>query len=76
LRALRAKKNKLSKQFWTFLAAINLMALIYPFSLLRRAESSDETLIAAVALMVVPFLLMVADAITVVIAEVIVCSES
>ena len=74
--ASRAKTNKLSKQFWAVLAMINVMALIYPWGLLRHAESSDETLIAALALMVIPFLLLVADVITVVIAEVIVCSES
>ncbi len=75
MKALRVKKNKPSKQFWTALAAINLLALIYPLNLLHHAESSDERLLAALALLIVPFLLMVADAISIVIAEVVVSTR-
>ena len=76
MKPLKVKNNKPLKQFWTVLATINVLALIYPVQLLHRAESGDERLLASLALMVVPFLLMVADAISVVIAEVIVSTRN
>ena len=65
------KRNKPSTQFWTVLSTVNLVALIYPINLLHRAESADENLFAAFALVGSLFLLMVVDAVSIVVRDVI-----
>jgi len=64
-------KNKPTTQFWRVLAIGNILAMIYPVSLLLRADGSDDNLFAIVALIGSVFLLMVVDAISVVVADVI-----
>ena len=65
------KKNKPSTNFWGVLAATNILALMYPINLLHRADGADETLFAAFALMGCLFALMVIDAVSIVVADVI-----
>ena len=63
------KKNKPTTQFWTVLAAVNLLGVIYPIHLLRRAESVDENLLATGVLVGSLFLFVVIDAVSIVVAE-------
>ena len=65
------KRNKPNTQFWRVLATINVLALIYPIDLVHRAETADENLFAAFALIGVVFLLLTVDAISMVAREVI-----
>lgn len=62
------KTDKSKTQLWTVLAIGNILAIIYPIRLLLRADSPDEHLFAAVALVGSLFLLAVADAVSVVVA--------
>jgi hypothetical protein len=62
------KTNKPTKEFWTVLTMVNVLALIYPIYLMHGAESADETLFAAVALIGIVFLLMTVDAVSIVVA--------
>ncbi len=62
------KKNKPSVQFWSALAAANLLALSYPIKLLISAQSIDENLFVGLAFMGFLFLLVVADSVSIVIA--------
>lgn len=62
------KRNKLNTHFWGVLAAANLLALIYPINLMHCAESADETLFAAFALIGIAFLLITVDAVSIVVA--------
>ena len=64
------KRNKSNAHFWRVLAAVNVLALIYPINLLHGAESADETLFAALALIGVLFLLISVDAVSIVVAGV------
>lgn len=66
------KNDNPSRQFWTVLASVNVLAMIYPINLLHHAETADDSLFAAFALIGFVFLLMVLDAVSVVIAEVVV----
>jgi hypothetical protein len=61
------KKNK----FWLILAGVNALVLIYPFTLLHRAESIDENLFATFMLIGCLFLLTVVDALSIVVADVV-----
>jgi len=63
--------KKLSTQFWTVLGVVNVVALMYAVTLARRADGGGEGLFSAVALMGFMFLLFVADAVTIVVADVI-----
>jgi hypothetical protein len=65
------KRNKPNTQFWKVLATVNVLALIYPINLLHRAETADENLFAALALIGVVFLLLTVDAVSMVAREVI-----
>lgn len=65
------KRNKSNTYFWRVLAAVNVLALIYPINLMHGAESADETLFAAFALIGVVFLLITVDAVSMVAREVI-----
>jgi len=48
---------------------VNIVTLVYPINLLRRANSVDENLFAAFALIGLVFLLMVVDAVSILVAE-------
>jgi hypothetical protein len=63
------KRNKSNSQFWPVLTFVNIVALVYPINLLLRANSVDENLFAAFALIGLVFLLMVVDAVSVLVAE-------
>jgi hypothetical protein len=65
------KRNKPSREFWTVLAGVNALLLIYPFNLLHRAQSTDENLFATFMLIGCLFLLTVVDAISIVVADVV-----
>jgi hypothetical protein len=65
------KRNKSTREFWTVLAAVNALALIYPFNLLHRAGSVDETLFATFMLIGCLLLLTVVDAVSIVVADVV-----
>lgn len=64
------KGRKSNAQFWRVFAAVNVLALIYPINLMHGAESADETLFAALALIGVLFLLISVDAVSIVVAGV------
>jgi len=63
------KRNKSNSKFWPVLATVNIVTLVYPINLLRRANSVDENLFAAFALIGLVFLLMVVDAVSILVAE-------
>ncbi len=63
------KRNKPTAQFWIVLGAVNVAALAYPINLLHRAETNDEDLFAAFAVIGVVFLLMLIDAVSIVVAD-------
>jgi len=65
------KKDKPSTNFWGMLATVNVLALMYPIMLLHRADSADETLFAVFALIGSLFVLMVIDAVSILVADVI-----
>jgi hypothetical protein len=61
--------NKPTKQFWTLLTMVNLLALIYPIHLELRANSVEENLFATFVFLGFLFLLVVVDAASIVVAE-------
>ncbi|MGA7400230.1 MAG: hypothetical protein WCC99_10805 [Candidatus Sulfotelmatobacter sp.] len=63
------KGNKPSIEFWTVLAVVSVLLLIYPVNLLLRANSDDENLLAIGILVGFLFLLVVVDAVSIVAAE-------
>ena len=63
------KKKKPTAEFWTVLAMLNVLALMYPIKLLVRADSLDENLFATCVLVGSLFLLVVVDAISIVVAD-------
>ncbi len=65
------KRKKLTTEFWATLAMVNIIVLIYPFRLLHRAESADESLIATFMLIGCFFLLAVVDAVSIVVADIV-----
>ena len=65
------KRNKSSTNFWPILAAVNVLALTYPINRLFRAEGADEKLVATVVLIGSLFLLLLGDAVSIVVAEVV-----
>ena len=64
-------RNKSTREFWTVLAVVNALVLMYPFNLLHRAESNDENLFATFMLIGCVFLLAVGDAVSIVVADVV-----
>ena len=62
------KRKQRTTEFWTALALVNVLALIYPFNLLLRANSVDESLFATLVLIVSAFLLVAVDAVSIVMA--------
>lgn len=65
------KRNKSNTNFWPILAAVNVLALTYPINRLFRAEGADEKLMATVVLIGSLFLLLLGDAVSIVVAEVV-----
>ncbi len=65
------KRSKSNTNFWPVLAAVNVLALTYPINLLFRAEGADEKLMATVVLIGSLFLLLLGDAVSIVVAEVV-----
>jgi predicted neutral ceramidase superfamily lipid hydrolase len=63
------KRNKSNSKFWPVLTTVNIVTLVYPINLLLRANSVDENLLAAFALIGLVFLLMVVDAVSILVAE-------
>ena len=63
------KRNGPKMHFWEVLAIVNIVTLAYPVNLLLRAETTDENLLAAFALIGLLFLLMVVDAVSFLVAE-------
>ena len=61
-------KNKPGTEFWILLAALNILALIYPINRVVHASNLDEDLFATCVLVGSLFLLLVADAVTIVVA--------
>jgi hypothetical protein len=60
--------NKSHTEFWTVLAAVNALALLYLVNLLHRAGSSEESLLAFFAFVGIVFLLIVVDAVSAILA--------
>jgi hypothetical protein len=50
-------------EFWTVPTIVNVLAPIYPINLMHGAESAEDTLFAALALIGVVFLLITVDAV-------------
>lgn len=65
------RRNKPTTWYWTALAMVNVFGLIYPISLLLRANSVDENLFATFVLIAAVFVLVVIDAISIVMADVV-----
>jgi hypothetical protein len=68
---MEMKRDKPNTHFWKVLTTVNVLALIYPINLVHRAGNADENLFAAFALVGSLFLLMVVDAVSIVVREVI-----
>jgi len=64
-------KKKPTMWFWMALGAINFLALIYPIHLFVRAESVYESLFAMFVLIGFLFLLVVIDAVSIAVSDVI-----
>ncbi|MGC2477789.1 MAG: hypothetical protein WA485_25850 [Candidatus Sulfotelmatobacter sp.] len=63
------KRSKPTTEFWTVLAVVNVLALIYPIHLILHANSVDENLFASGVLLGSLFLLVVVDAVSIVVTE-------
>jgi hypothetical protein len=63
------KRSTPTTEFWTVLAMVNLLGLIYPIQVLLRANSVDENLLATCVLVGALFLLVVVDAISILVAQ-------
>lgn len=63
------KQNKRTSAFWMALALFNVLAFIYPISLLLRANGVDENFFATCAFIGSVFLLMVVNALSIVAAD-------
>ena len=63
------KGNRSNAKFWSALAALNVLALTYPISLLIYSESADEHLLANFELVGFVFLLAVVDAVSILVAD-------
>lgn len=58
------RQKKPTARFWAALCAVNVLALAYPASLYFHAASDDSKLIAAFALILVVFVLLIADSVS------------
>jgi len=63
------KADEPSRQFWTLLTMMNLLALIYPIHRVLHANSVDDNLFATGVLLISLVLLVVVDAVSIVVAE-------
>ncbi len=63
------KRNRSNANFWSALAALNVLALTYPINLLIHSENADEHLLAGFALVGFVFLLAVVDAVSILVAN-------
>ena len=70
LKGAEMQKEKPTTQFWTILATVNILALMYPVNLLHSAEGTDDKPFAAITLIGVVFLLMMIDVVSILIANV------
>ena len=60
-----------ARRFWSLLGAVNLIGMVYPLVLVRRAQSVEDNLFAVLLLIFLMFFLVVIDMISIVMAEVI-----
>ncbi len=60
-----------ARRFWSLLGAVNLIGMVYPLVLVRRAQSVEDNLFAVLLLIFLMFFLVVVDMISIVMAEVI-----
>ena len=51
-------------RFWTILAIVNFLAMVYPIGLYLQAESNESQFFACVVLLSVAFLLAVMDTVS------------
>jgi hypothetical protein len=56
-------------RFWTILAMINIVAMIYPVNLYLQADDSDAQFFATIVLLVAAFLLAITDTVSVIAAH-------
>ncbi len=61
----KTKPTRSKARFWTILTAVNIVAIGYVLGLYVRADSSDEQLFAAMALVFVAFFVVIADIVSI-----------
>lgn len=61
----KTKPTRSKAPFWTILTAVNIVAIGYVLGLYVRADSSDEQLFAAMALVFVAFFVVIADIVSI-----------
>lgn len=61
----KTKPTRSKARFWTILTAVNIVAIGYVLGLYVRADSSDEQLFAAMALIFVAFFVVIADIVSI-----------
>ncbi|MGC2108366.1 MAG: hypothetical protein WA655_02545 [Candidatus Korobacteraceae bacterium] len=61
-------RNRSKARFWTILALVNLLTLVYPVSMVLGADAQDGTVVGVIALFGVGLVLAVADMISVLLA--------
>jgi hypothetical protein len=55
-------------RFWTILAMINIVAMVYPVTLYFQADNSDAQLFATIVLLGAAFLLAITDTVSAIVA--------
>lgn len=55
-------------RFWTILATINVVAMIYPVTLYFQADNGDAQLFATIVLLGAAFLLAITDTVSAIVA--------
>jgi hypothetical protein len=65
---MRTRPRPQKTRFWTILAMINIVAMIYPLTLYVQADNSDAQLFATIVLLGAAFLLAIADTISAIVA--------
>jgi hypothetical protein len=63
------KRNGTKNRFWLVLIMLNILAMVYPLSLMCGAGSTDAQLLGTFVLIIVVFLLVVVDMVSILIAE-------
>jgi hypothetical protein len=58
-----------TSRFWLVLSTLNIIALVYPIVLIRGADSVDAHLLATFVLIAMIFLLVVADTVSILVAD-------